>query len=116
MPPMTAAASARIIVLGPRPARPEVPPRFPESIISEMLESAPPTVQTNSDTNLGSMPESLARSGLSADACTVWPNTVRLRNQARVKAIKGTAMRIVNLPPVIRMPNVSSHVAGIATG
>ena len=116
MPPMTAAASARIIVFGPRLARPVIPPRFPDSMINEMLESAPPTVQTKSDTNLGSMPESRARSALPADACTVWPKTVRLRNQARAIVINGTVMRITSLAPVIRRPNTSSQVVGIATG
>ena len=37
------------------------------------------------------MPEMRAKSALEAEAWTVWPNTVRFRNQARLAASSGTS-------------------------
>ena len=116
MPAMTAAASARVMVLGPRLAMPVSAPRFPDSRSIDTLDSRPATVQTNSWTILGSMPDIRARSAFDAEAWTVCPNTVRFRNQARPKASTGTTMRMVSFGPVIRSPNTSSQVKPSGTG
>ena len=110
MPAITAAARARAMVLGPRFERPPMLPRFAERSSSEMVARRPAIVHTKSWTIFGSMPESLARSALVAEAWTVWPNTVRFRNQDRPTASSGTSTRMVSFGPVILRPRTSSQM------
>ncbi len=79
MPAMTAAASARTSVLGPSDARSEADPDCAAISEMEIVDSAPATAHTNSDTRLGLTPARRARSGFSADALTLLPNVVRFR-------------------------------------
>ena len=75
-----------------------------------MVARRPATVQTNSWTIFGSIPDMRARSALLAEACTVWPNTVRFRNQDKPRARRGTTTRMVAFGPVTRTPRTSSQV------
>ena len=71
IPAITAAARARVMVLGPRLGIPVMDPRLPESNSREMLDRPPATVHTNSETIFGLIPERRARSALLAEAWTV---------------------------------------------
>ena len=81
-----------------------------------MVARRPAIVHTKSWTIFGSMPESLARSALVAEAWTVWPNTVRFRNQDRPTASSGTTTRMVSFGPVILRPSTSSQVNARGAG
>ena len=94
MPPITAAASARTSVLGPSVTRLPANPLWAVMRESDNVASAPATAQTNSDTSFGLMPLRRARSRFSADALTLFPNVVRVRNHARNRATIGTMIRI----------------------
>ncbi len=48
---------------------------------NDSVDSAPAIAHTNIDTSFGLMPERRARSAFSADALTLLPNVVRVRNQ-----------------------------------
>jgi hypothetical protein len=91
-------------------------PTMPESRMSEMLARAPAATHTKVDTALGLMPDSRARSGLSAAALTVRPKVVRLRNHASARVTRGTTTRTVSWGPVTRTPATSSHTVPTATG
>ena len=76
---------------------------------NDNVESAPATAHTNIDTSFGLMPLRRARSAFSADALTLFPNVVRVKNHARKIATSGTTIRIVNCAPVSRTdPRVKS--------
>ena len=107
MPPMTAAASARTSVLGPRVTRSVADPVWPAISAIDNVASAPATAHTNIDTRVGLMPLRRARSRFSADAFTVLPNVVRVRNHERKTATSGTTIRIESCAPVIRIDAIS---------
>ena len=68
IPAITAAARARVMVLGPRFVIPVSEPLLPDRRRSETLERAPATVQTKSETTFGLIPDNFAKSALFAEA------------------------------------------------
>ena len=72
----------------------------------------PAIAHTSVDTSFGLMPGSRARSGFSADALTVLPTSVRLRNQPRATATTAARRRgSTSCAPVTRTPTDVVHVA-----
>ena len=115
MPAMTAAARARVRVLGPRLSRFWADPAAPASRESDSVARPPAMAHTRVDTAFGLMPARRARSGLSAEAFTALPIVVRLRSHPRPTASRGTTMRMVSDGPVIRMSAIS-RTAPMGTG
>ncbi len=114
---MTAAASARTSVFGPSVRRSfAAPPLSAATSIIVSVATKPAIDQTAVDTILGLMPWTRARSGFSADAFTVRPTSVRLRNQPSASATTGTTTRTASCAPVTRTPSTSFHVWSTAGG
>ena len=86
---MTAATSAWASVSGPSCAICDAERPWPATRINATVPTSPTMAQTSVDTSFGLIAESLARSGLSAEAWTVRPTVVRLRNHANAIAIIG---------------------------
>jgi len=92
---MTAAASARSSVVGPRVVIWVSDLFCAEIRIRHNVPSNPALAHTAVETTLGLIPFSRASSGLSAEALTVLPSTVRPRNQLSTTAAIGTVARIL---------------------
>ena len=117
MPAITAAASARTSVFGPSVSRSRAaPPLSAATSIIVRVARNPAIDQTAVETNLGLMPCTRARSGFSADALTVRPTSVRLRNQPSANATIGTTTSTASCAPVTRTPSTSFQVWSTAGG
>lgn len=112
---MTAATSAWASVSGPSCAICDAERPWPATRINATVPTSPAMAQTSVDTSFGLIAESLARSGLSAEAWTVRPTVVRLRNHANAIAIMGTTTMTESWAPVTWMP-ARVHVPETATG
>ncbi len=117
MPAITAAASARTSVFGPSCSRSfAAPPLSAATSIIVSVARNPAIDHTAVDTNFGLMPCTRARSGFSADALTVRPTSVRLRNHPSASATIGTTTSTASCAPVTRTPSTSLHVWSTAGG
>ncbi len=98
---MTAAARARTSVAGPNMLRSCEAPTCEAIRYSESVANAPAMAHTMVETRLGLMPEMRARSGFSAEALTLLPTAVRVRNQPRASATTGTTMTMDSSGPAM---------------
>src|SRR3954452_20782767 len=80
------------------------------------VATKPAMDQTAVETIFGLMPCTRARSGFSADAFTVRPTSVRLRNQPSANATSGTTTSTASCAPVTRTPSTSLQVLSTAGG
>ena len=82
------------------------------------VATKPAIDQTAVETTLGLMPWTRARSGFSADALTVRPTSVRLRNHPSAIVTIGTTINTASCAPrtCTSVPNTSVHVLSMADG
>ena len=112
----TAAASAAVSVSGPTAESWSSCWFCPLIKIRQIEETRPAPAQTAADTAFGLIPCSRARAGLSAEASTALPSTVRFSSSDSARAMTGTTTTIAIWVPVIWTVGDSRQTPAETTG